>query len=123
MTVYKAAPSEQLFTGDENLVLDQADWVDIINLGPFNDSLGRERWFAVFSRRVMVVAPEGFVCDAQGLMWGEEVTAYDCDRDGYVSDWKMRLEFRAHSYEAAVRKLRFAFQNYLTNHVNAPTSD
>lgn len=122
-TLYKAAASQEIFTGDENLVLDQADWVEIVNLGPFNDCLGRERWFAVFSRRVMVLAPDGFVCETNGMMWGEEIMAYDCDADGVVSDWTMRLEFRAHSYDAAVRKLRFAWQNCLTSYVPAPTSD
>jgi hypothetical protein len=117
------APEAESFTWDHFFITDQADWVDIYNLGPFSyDSAvpAAPEWFIVFSRRVVIEAPAGFKCGDSGKIWGCEVVAYKCDANGVVTDWGKRYEFQASCRTTAAQKLRFLLINNLVWFSDAP---
>jgi hypothetical protein len=114
------------FSGDPFILCDQADWMAVVDLGPFNDVSGtvaQRDWHAVFSRRLHIEAPSGFFANSQGKTWGEEVVAYRCNEAGVVTNWDERIEMRAHTYEAAVRKLRFSLLNDFIIYHPVPVDD
>ena len=65
----------------------------------------------VFERMQMVIAPERYAANAQGLCLGSHIVAYPCDEDGRVLDWQQRYEVEGHDYGFALKKLYFLIAN------------
>lgn len=104
------AASEESFTCDPELIYDQASNVDLFSI---YYEFGKRQNFLVFYRRCLVIAPERFECNSNGMCEGVEAVFYRCDEDGTVSNWNRRYEVQAPDAQRAQNRLRFQLANDL----------
>lgn len=115
------APGEDEFSLDRYVIFEQADFVEKIRLG--DSVLALNHYYLVLSRRVKIDAPEGYLCDADGSRWGEELVAYACDESGVVDDWRQRAVMTGPIYGNARSKLIYALENGCARWENCPQLD